>query len=569
MSFTKTGLPNGGQTAHYEIRYDNSLSQADGLDRAIGLMAKCEQDFALMKQWFGGRDLTVASPIPVHIENATDVAANTVIPSGIQILFGADALITLQPQSGMSVDVLRYLLVSEVTELFMLSQDRGWFQGHTFFQGGDEGSKGEGLSQFLAVQFQLANGLGRIPPRGYGITFKWLNSARQDFVNVNPDDHTFDSVNGCTTLFLYYLHDQLGFGTDKIVAAGAANLAGVHQHLTGQADGWTPFINIVNSHYPEGPSYHPSGDSIFPVAELSGFWAPNQVTTGYRQPVQVFIDRPAKAEVHIRLSSDNPALVKVDPLVTVSAGYASTSFKVSAAAIPIPFTPKSVKVHATYAGQTRTISVEVVPPKVASITLSPDTVVCGHNSIGTVILDRPSLLGDVVVDLVCGAPGFATVPAQVTILQNQPSAQFVITTKNILIPFVPAHAVIVASYAGSSASATLTVNPKVIAGIIDSLTLFPAAVTGGNSSTGIVTLVAAVPTPTLVGLAAQEFGPGPGGGGSSFVASVPSSITIAAGQTTGIFSISTTQLSAPINLRMAMIIAAAVNVKYATLKVTS
>lgn len=569
MAFIKTGLPNGGQTAHYKIRYDNSLSQVDGLDRAIGLMSKCEQDFALMKQWFGGMDVKFAYRLPVHIANGSNGGAWS-DPPDAAFIFGAPSPTITLKLNGAPLDSLRYLLVSEVTEMFMASQDKGWYESTSFFSGADEGSKGEGLSRFLGVQFQRANGLGSVPPMGFAITSLWLNSpARQDFVNVNPDDHNADAVNGCTTLFLYYLHDQLGFGTDKIIAAGAANLAGVHQHLTGQADGWTPFINIVNSHYPPGLTYNPSGDSIFPVAELSGLWAPNQVTTGYRQPAQIFIDRPAKAEVNIQLSSDNPALVKVPPLVTVPEGYASTSVKVSAAAIPIPFTPKFVKVHATYAGQTRTISVEVVPPKVASITLSPDTVVCGNSSIGTVMLDRPSLLGNVVVDLVCGAPGVATVQAQVTVLQNQPSAQFVIITKNILTPFVPAHAVIVASYAGSSATATLTVNPKVIAGIIDSLTLFPATVTGGNSSTGIVTLDSPVPTPTLVGLAAQELGPGPGGGGSSLVASVPSSITIGAGQTTGIFSISTTQLSAPINLRTAMIIAAAVNVKYATLKVVS
>jgi len=43
MAFTSAGLPNNGQTAHYQISYD-SLSAADGVNRAAGLMGSCEQD---------------------------------------------------------------------------------------------------------------------------------------------------------------------------------------------------------------------------------------------------------------------------------------------------------------------------------------------------------------------------------------------------------------------------------------------------------------------------------------------------------------------------------------------
>ena len=38
---------------HYQIQYDDSLSQADGMDRANALIAACEQDYALMSGWFG------------------------------------------------------------------------------------------------------------------------------------------------------------------------------------------------------------------------------------------------------------------------------------------------------------------------------------------------------------------------------------------------------------------------------------------------------------------------------------------------------------------------------------
>jgi hypothetical protein len=465
---------------------------------------------------------------------------------------------------------LRYLFVSGMTEMFMASKQNGWFENTSLFSGADEGSKGEGLSRFLAAQFLLANGLGKIAPPAFTLASQWLNSSRPDFVNNNPDDHNPDATNGCTTLFLWYLCDQLGFDPRSIVAAGSDTLAGVYRNLTGRSDAFGAFSGLLNSHFPSGFTYNPAGDSIFPVPELTQFFAPNQITTGYSGSTLIFIDRSALAEVNIALISDDPSFVQVPATVAVPIGATSTAVTISSTAIPIPFPPRTVNVHASYAGRILTIGVEVVPPRVVAVSRAPDTVTSGDSSTGTVVLDRPSLLGDVVADLVCGAPGFATVPNQVTIPQTQDSVSVPIPTRSIQIPVNPAHATIVASYGGSSAQAVLTVNPQVIAGIIDRLTLFPNVVTAGLPSQGTVTLVAAVPTSTLVGLAASDLpgplGPPPGG---STVASVPNTITIPAGQTTGSFTIATNAGSVlPGSHRGVQILAAAVDVKFALLTVT-
>src|SRR6516165_9173425 len=108
--------------------------------------------------------------------------------------------------------------------------------------------------------------------------------------------------------------------------------------------------------------------------------------------------------------SDNPAVVSVPTTVTVPVGATFTTVTFQTASVAGPFAPKTVNVHAAYAGKTLTAAVDVVPPRVVSLTLSPDTVTAGDSSTATVTLDRPSLNGSVVVDLVCAAPGFATVP---------------------------------------------------------------------------------------------------------------------------------------------------------------
>ena len=67
MTYTTNGLTNGGRTAHYQIQYDDSLSQADGKDRANGLIAVCENDYTLMSNWFDDIALTVSIPVTVQI----------------------------------------------------------------------------------------------------------------------------------------------------------------------------------------------------------------------------------------------------------------------------------------------------------------------------------------------------------------------------------------------------------------------------------------------------------------------------------------------------------------------
>src|SRR5262249_43758504 len=159
----------------------------------------------------------------------------------------------------------------------------------------------------------------------------------------------------------------------------------------------------------------PNGDNIFPVRKLAQFFQPAPITCGYSESTLISLDGPASAQVVIQLSSDNPAQVSVPATVTVLTGAISASITIKTAALPTPFAPYSVNVHASSAGTTPPVPVQVVAPAAASVSLAPDTVTCGDSSTATVSLDYPSLLGSVVVDLNSSAPGFATVPPQITI----------------------------------------------------------------------------------------------------------------------------------------------------------
>lgn len=258
MALITTNLTNGGRTAHYQIKYDDSLSQADGQDRANALIGVCENDFNLMTGWFGGIALPYTIPYEVQINPGGGASAS----------WGSGPPISLVPGNGAPVDTLRFLLVAEVTEMFMLQQGLGWSP-----LASSEGSAGEGLSHFLFTQLLMSIGSAQRPSNIAGI---WLNSSRQDFVNnVDFSDNANDPKTGCAVLFLWYLFTQLGFSVNAIVAAGNSELSGVYRNLTGDSGDPFPFFKqLLDVAFPSTTASvipGPNRDNPYPLGLMS-FW---------------------------------------------------------------------------------------------------------------------------------------------------------------------------------------------------------------------------------------------------------------------------------------------------------
>jgi hypothetical protein len=268
MGQTDTGLTNNGPgkgiTTHYAITYESTLAAADGKDRGNGLMLHCEGDYTWMSGWFGGISLPFTLPVSVQLSAGGYAGAGWGPP------------ITVTPGNGSSLDLVRYLLVSEVVEMMMKSKDNGW--GYSFGDG-NEGSKGEALSRFLGFDFLSSNGLDTSVVTSGGSTFfvsnSWLSTTeRADFVNDNPDDNHPDATTGCTTLFVYYLYSQLKFDITSIINAGAATLAGVYTNLTGDGGDPFPFFKrLLGNAFPgtDTITAGPNLDNPFPLGLLS-FW---------------------------------------------------------------------------------------------------------------------------------------------------------------------------------------------------------------------------------------------------------------------------------------------------------
>ena len=239
----------------------------------------------------------------------------------------------------------------------------------------------------------------------------------------------------------------------------------------------------------------------------------------------VTLSGPAPAgDAQVMLSSNNAA-ASVPPAVTVPAGSTSATFTIATSAVA---TSTPVTISASYGGGNVSASLTVQSVVPSGLTLSPSSVTGAISSpTGTVTLNGPAPSGGALVSLSSNNPA-ASVPANgMTIPAGATSATFAISTSAVA---TSTPVTISASYGGGSVSATLTV----LAPVPSTLVISSTSVTGGTSSpTGMVTLN----------------GPAPAGGAqvllstNNAAASVPSSITVAAGATTGTFAIGTSAVA--------------------------
>ena len=612
MSLTTAGLIDSGRgkgvTSHYSFSYDSALGSEE-----IAIMnefiANAEGDFTLMQDWFSGANIPFTYPLEVHVNTSQSAGgdASWLSPSGFQMLFGSWSAVQIDPGSTAEAraplsapDLLRYLLVSEVTEMLMMSIDNGWFSDGSFWEGGDEGSMGEGLSRFLGALLLPLGSQATHPPSDFVVAPLWLNGDRANFVDQNLDVNRPGQITGCTTLYLWFLHEQLGYGITEIIRAGSpVNLSGVYKNLTGHDDGWTPFIELIERHYPSGTVYHPISDNLFPVANVGVVTGPRSIERGLGGAVVIELTETALTEITVSMHSSDPAILPVadftipvggnsytlkfqttksklpfsatavkltatyagesktvtinvkapeaqklkatapeltcglsttlemtldaasldgpanvivwssDPTVIpppntvqLAQGALTKTFTVHSKNIAVPFSPKTVKITAMLGTSTASADIKVVPPTVAAITARPNSVVCGSEFWIDVILDQPSALGDVVVELRSDPPNFGGLPATLTIPATHLNARLRLRTPAAVPPFGSTQIQLYASHAGTTVSTGLALEPSVHDGVLQSLTLDPPGVRGGQATTVTAILANAVDTETSVGLQA-------------------------------------------------------------------
>ena len=161
----------------------------------------------------------------------------------------------------------------------------------------------------------------------------------------------------------------------------------------------------------------------------------------------------------------------------------------------------------------------------SSVSATPNPVVGGNPSTGTVTLTSAAPTGGALVSL-SSASSAVSVPGNVSVSQGATSATFGITTSVVTTQTL---ATLSATYSGVTKTMTFTVNPAAAAALA-TLSLNPTSVKGGTPATGTVTLTAPAPSGGVI-VALSSTNPS--------LASVPASILVAAGTTSKSFTVTT------------------------------
>jgi uncharacterized protein (TIGR03437 family) len=241
-------------------------------------------------------------------------------------------------------------------------------------------------------------------------------------------------------------------------------------------------------------------------------------------PVSAVVSLNAPAPpggVLVQLQSTNAAVAQVQVVATVPENSVSVEVPIQTRS---PAAATDVQITASAAGVSRTATLRVNrtdAPSLSGLSLSPGTVYSGGAATGTVTLSSNAGFGGVSVALQSDNASLQ-VPETVTVPFAQTTASFTATSTAVNDSVV---ARVTASLDGVVKTAQVTLNPLL------SLTLASDSVPGGSDTSARVTLS----------------DPAPNGGaniqlGTSdlILATVPSSVTITAGQTSTQFTIQTT-----------------------------
>lgn len=259
-----------------------------------------------------------------------------------------------------------------------------------------------------------------------------------------------------------------------------------------------------------------AGVAVSPSTMIGGpSTATGTVTISHAAPLGGFV---------VALTASNGG-ASVPASVTVAAGATTATFTVSTAVVAAD---RSVTITADRSGVSKTTTIVVSPLLIGGVSLSPSTVSGGdQNSTGTVTLNAAAPAGGAVVSLTSSHGTYAFVPATVTIPAGSTNTTFTVTTSK---RSTGQAATVTATYNGASQTAVLQVD----APLLSSLAVAPTAVVGGGSVTGTVTLGTTAGTDGFsVALASSN---------TSVVA--PGSVTVASGQMTATFTVTTLPVSA-------------------------
>ena len=282
-------------------------------------------------------------------------------------------------------------------------------------------------------------------------------------------------------------------------------------------------------------SFTLSATAPAPVQLSSLACAPPSLGSNASSTCTVTLTAATSGAATVALASDN-VLLTVPASVTVASGQSSATFTAASGTVS---SSQSATVTATLNSQNQqaTISLAAAAP-LSGLSCSPPTVTAPGTSTCTVTLTAAASSAASVT--LASNNANVTVPASVNIGAGLSSAAF---TASVAAVASNQTALLTATFSGVSQSFTLTVQSSASRGPT-SLSCSPSAIASNVSANCTVSLGSAIPSDSVVAIAS-----------SSQFLSVPSSVTVPAGQSSATF----TALAGTVNSSQSAIVTATLN----------
>jgi hypothetical protein len=261
-----------------------------------------------------------------------------------------------------------------------------------------------------------------------------------------------------------------------------------------------------------------------PPSPASITFTSNPLYSGNTTWIQIQLSVAAGANgAVVNLASSNPSAAPVPASVNMPANTAWMQFQMQAGQVTSP-TP--VTITATLNSGSASAQLNVLPPSIKSLTLSPSSINGGAQAGAIVMLNGQAPAGGASINLSSDSPA-AMVPALATIQAGNSSVSLAIPTTQVAANTL---ANITAGWNGANVQSQLTIIPQ---GQPASISLSPASVSGSDGSFATVTVASPAANDQIFQVTS-----------SNPAATLSNSVLIPAGSTTGGVFINTAPVSA-------------------------
>ena len=232
--------------------------------------------------------------------------------------------------------------------------------------------------------------------------------------------------------------------------------------------------------------------SVKPTALSSVTITPTSIISGATATATVNLTGNAPASgATVQLANSVPGAASAPATVVVPAGSSSATFTVSAETVPVV---TSVRITATYAGLSKSVSFSVKPNTVTSLSFDPTTVTSGQRSTATVTLASPAPDGGMFVVLTTGSTAATFNP-----ILNIPAGEQTGTVQiqSLAVSTATNATIFARAITGASRSAVLRVEPAATMEIA-AIAFWESSTVGGQQNLLDIILTKHVPAGGLV-----------------------------------------------------------------------